>query len=64
MGGPLGGNYGPRLEAVLAKEINVVVVSQDQVGVDALFPHSCLGALKATRIEHRNHLPIIPIYSD
>ena len=44
-GRPGGGNDGARLEAVFAEEVDVIVVGQYQVGVDAPFPHARLRLL-------------------
>jgi hypothetical protein len=40
------------LNPVLPEEVNVVVVREDQVSVDSLFPHSFLCPLNALLLDH------------
>ena len=46
-----------RLKAVFSKEVNIVIVGQDQIGVEPLVPHALLCAKKTTLVKQCVHPP-------
>ena len=48
-----------RLKAVFSKEVNIVIVGQDQIGVEPLVPHALLCAKKTTLVKQCVRPPLV-----